>query len=517
MSLSRAIATVGGWTMASRLLGFVRDILIADRLGAGPLSDAFFVAFRLPNLFRSLFAEGAFNAAFVPQFSTVLARGGRAAALDYAGRVLAVMLAVLVPFTILAELAMPALVLVLAPGFAETPATYALAVDLARLTFPYLMFIALSALMAGVLNSLDRFAAAAAVPMLLNLALIGALLGLGQILETPAHALAWGVAAAGMAQFVWLAVALERNGACLRLPRPRLDPRVRRTLALMVPGAIGAGVMQVNIVVGTMLASLLGTGAISWLYYADRVAQLPLGVIGVAVGVALLPLVSRRLAAGDEQGAADAQCRAIEGALLLTLPAAVALLAIPGPIIATLFERGAFSATDAAATAQALAAYAAGLPAFVLVKALVPGFFARHDTATPVKIAAAAVALNIVAALALMAVLGHVGIALATTLASWLNVLALAALLVRRGHLRFDVRLRSRVPRILAASAVMGGALWGLSIVLADAWAVGGVVRGGALALIVVAGLVAYAGAAAATGAARPADLRMLLRRGGRA
>ncbi|MGE0254851.1 MAG: murein biosynthesis integral membrane protein MurJ [Alphaproteobacteria bacterium] len=517
MTLSRAIATVGGWTMASRLLGFVRDILIADRLGAGPLSDAFFVAFRLPNLFRSLFAEGAFNAAFVPQFAAVLTREGRAAALAYAGRVLAVMLVALVPFTVLAELAMPALVLVLAPGFAGDATTYALAVDLSRLTFPYLMFMALAALMAGVLNSLDRFAAAAAVPMLLNLALIGALIGLGRVLETPAHALAWGVAFAGIAQFVWLAVALARNGTALRLPRPRLDPRVRRTLALMVPGAIGAGVMQVNIVVGTMLASLLGAGAISWLYYADRVAQLPLGVIGVAVGVALLPLVSRRIAAGDEQGAADAQCRAIEGALLLTLPAAVALAVIPGPIMATLFQRGAFSLADSAASERALAAYAVGLPAFVLVKALAPGFFARHDTATPVKVAAAAVVVNIVAALALMQLLGHVGIALATTLAGWLNALFLALLLRRRGHLRFDARLRARVPRILVASLVMGGALWGLARLSGDVWTSGGIARAGLLAAIVVAGLAVYAGAAAATGAARPADIGLLLRRSGRA
>ncbi|MBM3558350.1 MAG: murein biosynthesis integral membrane protein MurJ [Alphaproteobacteria bacterium] len=513
MTLSRAIATVGGWTMASRLLGFVRDTLIADRLGAGPLSDAFFVAFRLPNLFRSLFAEGAFNAAFVPQFSAVLTRDGRAAALAYAGRVLAVMLAALVPFTILAELAMPALVLVLAPGFAGDAATFALAVEFARVTFPYLMFIALAALIAGVLNSLDRFAAAAAVPVLLNLTLIAALLGFGRVLATPAHALAWGVAVAGMAQFVWLAVALERNGTPLRLPWPRLEPRVRRTLALMVPGAIGAGVMQINIVVGTMLASLLGSGAISWLYYADRVAQLPLGVIGVAVGVALLPLVSRRIAAGDAQGAADAQCRAIEGALLLTLPAAVALATIPGPIITTLFERGAFTAADSAAAQAALAAYAAGLPAFVLVKALAPGFFARHDTATPVKVAAAAVVLNIVAALALMQVLGHVGIALATTLAGWLNAGCLAVLLLRRGHLRLDTRLRVRAPRILAASLVMGLSLWGLSWLLQPAWSAGGLAQAGALTLVVAAGLAVYAAAAAATGAARPADLRQMLRR----
>jgi putative peptidoglycan lipid II flippase len=512
MALIRSIATVGGWTMASRVLGFVRDILVARYLGAGPVADAFFVAFKFPNFFRRLFAEGAFNASFVPQFAGALANDGRAEARRFASATLAVMLSILMPFTFLAQAAMPWLMVVIAPGFISDPATFDLAVELTRITFPYLLFMALVALLGGILNSLDRFAAAAAAPIVLNIVLIAALILLRDVIGA-AHALAWGVAAAGIGQFLMLAVAAGRAGMSLRLPRPRLTPRVARTLRLIVPGAIGAGVVQINLVVDVILASTLPAGAISYLYYADRVSQLPLGVVGAAVGIALLPLMSRQLKSGDETAARDSQNRAIEFALLLTLPAAAALIVAAGPIVHVLFARGAFSTNDAAATADALVAFALGLPAYVLIKALAPGFFAREDTATPVKVAVAALIVNVAAALSLMPLLAHAGIALATAISAWLNATALAALLWRRGQFAVDARLRRRAVAMVAASAGMAVLLWVVARALAPALAGGGPVGFAALALLVAAGLVGYGALALWFGAVRRSDLGRFLRR----
>ncbi len=517
MALLRFTATVGGYTMLSRVLGFVRDILIASFLAAGPVADAFFVAFRLPNMFRRLVGEGAMLNAFVPLFARRLEGEGREAALRFAWEAFSVLLYAMLAALILAEILMPWLVAGLAPGFVGDAARFGLTVELSRLTFPYLLFMALVALLGGVLNAFYRFAAPAAAPILLNITLIAALLGLGRALETPGHALAWGVAAGGAGQFLWLAIASYRAGAAIRLPRPRLTPGVRRLLRLMLPGILGAGVHQINLLVSTLIASFQA-GAVSYLYYADRVTQLPLGVVGVAVGVALLPLLSRQLRAdsGADGGteAAQSQNRALEFALLLTLPATVALLAIPITIIAVLFEHGAFTPADSRATGLALAAYAAGLPAYVLVKVLSPGYFAREDMVTPVKIAAVALVANVVLALALIGPMRHVGIALATALASWLNAGLLALFLSRRGHLGLDARLRKRLPRMAAAAIAMGLALaaaaWGLRGPLGGADAA----RIAALAALVLGGLVLYAGAAHVLGAARLGELKAAMRRG---
>lgn len=512
MALIRSIATVGGWTMGSRVLGFVRDILIARYLGAGPVADAFFVAFKLPNFFRRLFAEGAFNASFVPQFAGALTTDGPVEARRFASATLAVMLSVLMPFTFLAQGAMPWLMVIIAPGFLGDPATFDLAVELTRITFPYLLFMALVALLGGILNSLEKFAVAAAAPIVLNIVLIGALLLLRDAIGA-AHALAWGVAAAGIAQFVMLAVATERAGMAPLLPRPRLTPRVARTLRLMVPGAIGAGVVQINLVIDVVLASTLPAGAISYLYFADRVSQLPLGVVGVAVGIALLPLMSRQLKAGEIAAARDSQNRAIEFALLLTLPAATALVVVPDPIVRVLFVRGAFDAADATATANALIAFALGLPAYVLIKALAPGYFAREDTATPVKIAVVALVVNVAAALSLMPFLAHVGIALATAISAWLNAVSLAFVLRRRGEFAVDARLRRRAVGMIAASAGMALVLWLANRALAP-WLDGATVtKFVALALLVAAGLATYGVLALWFGAVQRADLYRFLRR----
>ncbi len=514
MGLIRSVATVGGFTMASRVLGFVRDILIARVLGTGDIADAFFVSQRFPNLFRSLFAEGAFNASFVPQFARRLEAEGKPAARVFAEQVLSVMLSALLLFTVAAQAAMPWLMHVIAPGFADNPVKFGHAVLFTQITFPYLLFMSLTALQGGILNSLQRFAHAAAAPILLNVVMIVALVAVAPFTGLPGHVLAWAMAVAGIGQFLWMVIACHRAGMALRLPWPRLTPAVRRLLKLMLPGIIGSGVMQINLVIGTVIASLQA-GAVSYLYYADRVYQLPLAVIGSAVGVVLLPELTRHLRGGRDVQAMATLNRAIEFALLLTLPAAVALAAIPFPIVTVLFQRGAFGAEASAATAAALAAYAAGLPAFVLVKALTPGFYAREDTATPFHIAVVSMVANTALSIALFQVMGFLGIALGTTIASWLNIALLTATLVRRGHLAADARLKSRLVRIALASAGMGAVLWLGAAWLAPFLAGPLLVKSMALAALVGGGLALYGLLALALGAVRAGELRDRLRRGG--
>ncbi|HIF10683.1 MAG TPA: murein biosynthesis integral membrane protein MurJ [Sneathiellales bacterium] len=512
MNLLRSVATVGGFTSISRALGFVRDILIAATLGAGWIADCFFVAFKIPNFFRRLFAEGAFNAAFVPSFSEILSTQGSAAARRFAEQALAVLLAVLAIFVGLLQIFMPWLMAGLAPGFVAHPEKYDLAVVLTRITIPYLLFISLISLMGGVLNSLGRFAAVAATPILLNLSLIAALIWLAGATETPAHALAWGVSIAGVLQFLWLAVECRRAGISLRLPRPRLSPKIKNLLRLMAPAALGAGVVQVNLLIDVVIASLLPTGSLSYLFYADRLNQLPIGVVGVAVGTALLPLLSRQVMANQDSAAVNSQNRAVEFGLLLTLPAAAALMTLSGPLVGGLFERGAFGPAETRATALALTAYAAGLPAYVLIKILGPGFFARKDTRTPVRFAIIAVVVNVVLNLVLMVPLKHVGLALATAISAWLNVTMLAITLHRRGHLKIDLRLRRRLPRTVAAAAFMAAGLWGGGLALEPFLSGGEGSRVVALAILVVGGLAGFAVLARLLGSIEGRDLQALLR-----
>jgi putative peptidoglycan lipid II flippase len=507
----RGVLTVGGWTMASRVLGFARDMLIAARLGAGPMADAFFVALQLPNLFRRLFGEGAFASAFVPAFAGAVATQGRAAARELAERMAGIMGLWLALLTGLGLVFMPQVLAVLVPGFLARPEKFALTVELSRITLPYLWFICLTALVAGVLNGLNRFAAAAAAPVLFNLLGITALLGLTPFVATPAHALAWGVFASGVAQLLLVWVAARPAGLALTpvRHRPRLTPPVAEVLRKMGPGLIGAGAFYINQFVSMVIASLLPAGAVSFLYYADRVGQLPLGVIGAAVGTALLPLLSRQVRGGQRLSAHRTQNRAIEIALALSLPGAAGLALAAGPVVAALFERGAFDAAATRATAAALTAYALGIPAFVLVKALAPGFFARGDTTTPVLVGLVTVAANIALNLALMGPLAHVGIALGTSIAAWVNALALAWLLARRGHLVLDRPMRRRAPRLLLATAAMAAVLWALDLA-AGGWRLP---AGLLVAGLVGAGAAAFFAAAQALGALDLREVRALLRR----
>lgn len=512
MSLVRSIATVGGFTMLSRITGLMREMMIAQYMGAGAIADAFFVAFRFPNLFRSLFAEGAFNAAFVPLFTAKLTAEGELEARSFAEQSLAVMALVLGVFVALVELAMPWAIYALAPGFAEVQGKLDLAIEFSRICFPYLLFISLTSLQAGVLNSVGKFAAAAGTPVLLNVVAMAGLWALSPVTATPGHALAWGTFAAGVAQFSWLVFSVRNAGVPLRPVRPRLTPEVKLLGKRIVPGAVGAGVYQVNLVINTMIASTVANGAVSYLNYADRVNQLPLGVVGIAIGTALLPLLSRQLKSGDLDGARDSQNRAMEFALLMTLPAAAALMVLAEPVIRVLFQRGSFGAAETAATADALVAFAIGLPAYVLVKVLTPSFFAREDTRTPVKVAAATMALNVILNLSLVGVLAHVGMALSTAIAAWFNVAALGFILKRRGFFFMDARLKARSPRILLAAGAMAAVLWGAKLyawpLAVNNWA-GLVIVG----LLVILGLAAFAVAAHLLGAAHLAEVKAMMRR----
>ena len=340
----RGIVTVGGWTMASRIMGFVRDILIAALAGTGPVADAFFIALRVPNLFRRLFGEGAFNAAFVPEFSGILATSGPEPARDFAEQAIAVLAFWLLLLTVAGELFMPQLMLVLAPGFMDIPGKAELTVALARITFPYVLLICLAALLSGVLNGLDRFAAAAAAPLVFNTVSIAAMLLLTPLLPTVGHALAWGVTISGVLQLALLAWAVRRAGMELHIPPPASHAADARAPVPMGPGLLGAGVTQLNLAVDVIIVSLLPPGSASLLYYADRVNQLPLGVIGTAIGTAILPLLSRQAHAGERQAAIATLNRALEFSLVLTLPAALALAVAGGPIMLVLFGRGAFDA-----------------------------------------------------------------------------------------------------------------------------------------------------------------------------
>ena len=487
--------------MASRITGFARDILIAALAGTGPIADAFFMANKLPNLFRKLFGEGAFNTAFVPEFAGLLASEGPRSAQSFAEEAFAVLAFWLAGLTIAGEIFMPAIMTVLAPGFSEEPAKFALAIALARITFPYLLLICLAALLSGVLNGLDRFVAAAAAPLLYNLFSIAAMFVLTPYVPSVGHALAWGVSLSGVAQLALLMWAVRHGGMAMRIPRPRLTPQMRLLMRRMAPGLLGAGITQVNLAVDMIIGSLLPPGSVSLLYYADRVNQLPLGVIGTAIGTALLPLLSRQVRSGEVQAASDTMNRGLEYALLLTLPAALALGVTAVPIIYVLFGHGAFTYQSAVGSAAALTAYAIGLPAFVIVKVLVPGFFARGDTATPVKIGLITLVLNFSLNLLLMNPLQQVGPALATSIAAIINCILLGVVLARQGHLKLDARLRSRVPRMLLSACAMAVVLYGAEHSVYAAMDTGRGMRTLGLGVLITLGLAAYGVAGQVMGA----------------
>ncbi|MCW3835430.1 murein biosynthesis integral membrane protein MurJ [Sphingomonas canadensis] len=519
MKLARTLGSVGGLTLVSRILALVRDSLQATFVGASFASDAFLVAFRLPNMFRAFFAEGAFNAAFIPMFNRKAGEegGGMPAALAFAERALAVLFAFLLLFTAVMLAASWPITWGLSGGFSkQAPSSeeFAFAVTLSRITIPYLMLISLASLLGGILNSLDKFWVNAAAPILLNVAMVAALLFFnGDPFET-AQAQAIAVPVGGVLQLGWLWFACRRSGVSLKLRWPRLDDDVRQLMKLILPAAAGAGAVQINLVISTALSGyLLDEGSISYIYYADRLNQLPLGMIGIGLGTILLPTVSRLLGAGREAEAMETQNRGIELALFLTLPAMVALIVAAEPIVRGLFQHGVFTGEDTVRCAWALAAFSAGLPAYVLVKVLTPGFYAREDTRTPVRFAMIAVGVNLAGNLALIPLIGHVGPPLATAAAGCVNVALLYRTLRLRGDFVADAQLRRRIPRLALAAVLMGAALWAGDRVL-DPWLTGSLVeRGVGLSLLVSGGGAVYGLACFVTRAFTLGDLKALIRR----
>ena len=460
MSILKSVAIFGGFTMISRILGFARDILMAAVLGAGALTDCFVVAFKLPNFFRRLFAEGAFSASFVPMFSITLEQGGRQKALQFAEEAFVFLAVGLFLLVGLVEFFTPALVYIMANGFTDDQEKFNLAVTLTRFTFPFIFFVSLVSLLAGVLNSLGRFAETAAMPIILNMCLIISLMFGEHIMETPAHILSVAISVAGFIQLVLLYWVCQKAGYRIKIRRPKLTPRIKKLLIIMGPAALGAGVIQLNLLLDMIIASHLPDASMSYLYYADRLNQLPIGVIGVALGTVLLPFLSRSIANGDEAQVMKSQNQAIELCLFFTIPAAVAFLVIPFDLVGVLFERSNFSPEATIQTSLTLAAYATGLPAYVLAKVFVTGYFARGDTKSPLKFAVVCLIINVALNIILMQYFVHVGLAIATSISAWVNVLMLCGGLILRGHYGIEKKLINRLLKFTLCSLFMGVVLW---------------------------------------------------------
>ncbi|WP_128254590.1 murein biosynthesis integral membrane protein MurJ [Falsirhodobacter deserti] len=508
-NLVRGFLTVGGWTFGSRLAGFVRDIMMAAYLGAGPAAEAFLVAFSLPNMFRRFFAEGAFNMAFVPMFAKKV-EGGEDPK-GFARDAFNGLGSVLILVALIGTLAMPALVWLMASGFVGDE-RFDLAVQYGRIGFVYILFISLVALMSGVLNTHGRFTEATLVPVMMNIVFIVSMLLADRMGWDMGLTLAWTVPVTGVAQFAFTWWVARRAGYTFLPGRPRLTPELKRLLVIAGPAVLAGGVVQINLLVGRQVASHT-EGAVGWLSYADRLYQLPLGVVGIAIGTVLLPELSRRLRAGDAEGGRASFNRGMEFAALLTLPAAVALVVIALPLTSVLYQRGAFSATDAQNTALVLAAYGLGLPAFVLHKLFQPLYYAREDTRSPFRFAIWSMVVNVVFAVAMMPVIGFLAAALATTVSGWVMFAQLWWGARHMGEaVRIDARLRHRLPRIILSAAIMGAVLYVASVALAGPLASAGL-RYAALAALVAIGIVSYFGAAFVLGAFRPADMKAAMRR----
>jgi putative peptidoglycan lipid II flippase len=458
-SLVKSSATIGFYTLISRVLGFARDVTIAAALGASMLADAFFVAFKIPNFLRRLFAEGAFNSAFVPLYAGAIAGDGQQKANEFASEAYSFLVTILLALSMVCVIAMPWLMHVLAPGFSANPEKFELTVLLTQITFPYIIFISVVSLLGGILNSLHKFAAVAATPILMNLCLIIVPWAIADYTPTMAHGLAISVFVAGLAQMLWLMFFCWKLKVLPRLRYPRLSAEVKRMLKLIAPAALGAGVAQINLFIDLIIASTIASG-VSYLYYADRINELPLAVIGIAVGTVLLPSLSKLVREGKTDEVAAMQNRAIEFALLLVIPAAAAIIMLAAPLVHVLYERGAFTAVDAAATTPALMAFACGLPAFVLIKVLTPSFYANQDTKTPFKIAMICIGANLALNLILIGPFKHVGMAMATSIAGWLNVVLILNQLKLRNLFAIDGLMVKRIPRIVLAAMVMCAGLW---------------------------------------------------------
>lgn len=519
MSLVKNVGTIGGLTLVSRIFGFARDMLLARVLGAGLAADAWQLAFTLPNTFRRLFAEGAFSVAFVPMYTRRLHGdgGGEAAADRFAVDVLSVFIWVLLGFSALCMIAMPGIVWLLAREYQSVPGKFELAVVLSRVTFPYLALVSLVAMLSGLLNARSRFAPGAFVPVLLNIVMIGGIVsgwylrGTGDDDTVVAWALALSLTLAGVAQLVYMWWATHRAGVKLHISTPKFTPEVKRLLALMLPATFGAGVYQISQLVDTFFATSLPQGSLTLLKLADRLNQMPLGVFGIALGTAILPMLARHIQSGDNAEAQRLQSNAIEIAMLLCLPCAVALSICAEAFTTGIFQGGKMTATDTAIMGKIVIALVCGLPAYVLIKVFQPAFFSREDTRTPVIVAAGALAINIALNFYVVPRYGITGLAAATAITATLNVLTLYAILQMRGWFHFTAKLAGRIARQVIATAAMGAALLWLTPALEPYWRGDALGRVWSLSALVIAGAAVFFGIAFAIGAIDkdlPAQLR---------
>lgn len=525
MALVKSIITVGGGTAISRVVGFVRDILIAHFLGASMMADAFFVALRFPNLFRSLFAEGTLNVAFIPLLSGELHTKGTQHARAFARSVFSFLFYILLLFTVVMEILMPNLMFLLAPGFDDIPGKMALTTSLSRITFPFLLFVSLVSLFAGMLNAVGKFWAAAFTPTILNIVMIASLYIITPFITNPyapAYALSYGVVIAGFIEFAFLAWHVRKAGLTIGLINPiralfHLTTGVKTLIRKMAPGVLGSGVYQINLFFDTLFVSFVGAGAISWLNYAHHLFQLPIGIIGTAIGTALLPVLSRHIKLNELSEATNQLNRALEISLAMSSASLIGLMCLAEPIVRILFERGAFTTVDSVKTAHALMVFAIGLPAYMLTKTVSPFFYARGDTTTPVKIAIAGVILNAILALTFMQFWGYLGIALATGITVWINAGQYIVRLYLKGDVRLDDLCKYRLPRILASGLIMGifliGAQFGFNILFPN-WAEKSTLSSALLLFTLIGGaIVIYAIAIIATKSILIKDLKNLIHR----
>ncbi len=510
MKLVKAMATVGGLTGVSRILGFIRDVMTAAILGAGPLADAFIVALKLPNLFRRITAEGAFSVSFVPMYSKKLHQEGPQAADDFASNAFAVMTFILTPFVIAAIVAMPWIIHLIAPGFEVGQERYELAVELTRVTFPYLLLISLSALLGGILNAHDRFMPFAAAPILFNLTLIAALLFLEPIMKSGGHALSWGLCAAGIFQFIGLIWCVRKYKIGLHIRMPKFDADIKQLFKLMGPGIVGAGVVHINLFIDIIIASTLPEGSIAYLYYADRLNQLPLGMVGIAVGTALLPMLSRAMAGNDTAEAKELYNRALEICLILALPAGIAMVTVALPLIKTLFQYGNFGADDALVTSYVLMGYALGVPAYVASKVQSTAYYAKHDTKTPVRMAVICALTNIGLALILIQFMGVAGIALSTGICGWLQFFLMMHGLKDNETTKVSARFIYSLPRIIVSCCAMIAVLVIVSYFLYGYFDGTKIEKILSLIALVASGLATYFSAIFMSGAIKFKDLKSL-------
>ncbi len=514
MKLLRSIATVGGFTIGSRVVGFIREMLMATYLGAGAMTDAIVFAMKLPSFLRRLFAEGAFNAAFVPLFAGALAKEGEDKARTLAEDILTWLTITLTVLVVIVELFLPQIMSVIAPGFTKTPDRLHLAIEYTRLTFPFILFISLTALYSGILNSLERFAAVASSPMMGNVAIIASVYLITAFHGEPGEAFAVGVTACGVVQLLWVLLPAHQAGFGLRPRLPRLTPEVKKFLKLFAPAAAGSGVVQVNLLVDMLVASMLPAGGMSYLHYADRLNQLPLSVLGTAVGTALLPLLVKQLRMGEHDQAMESQNLALEYALLLTLPAMVGLIFLAYPLIEVLFQHGKFGETETRETAKTLMALAVGLPAYVMIKIFSSTFFAREDTFTPVAVGVGSMALNLILNLMLIESLQHVGLAVATAFSAWVNVGILAWMLHRRKLLVLSSRFLRFMPRLILSTVMtiavlmVADSLGRAALHVAEGWRAVLI-----LSVMISSSILAYGVLARLTGAVNWRDMRQQLRR----